>query len=83
MQTEFIEKIGAEYQHGPPKGLGEQVVAIVEHLVQEGIVKLSAEPFALPPYLLRPLFEQEPAVYRQQMLADGFIEPPATPGKDG
>jgi hypothetical protein len=71
---ELAATLAAEYEAGAPAGLRGQVVRIVEQLVARGFVKLSATPRELPTYLRRPLFDQDPAVYREQMMADGFIE---------
>jgi hypothetical protein len=72
--AQLIARFSSEYAGGPPAGLEAQVTAIVKDLAARSIVKLSDAPYALPPYLIRPLFDQPPAVYREQMIADGFIK---------
>jgi hypothetical protein len=71
---EFVEHMGNQYEGGPPDGLREQIHAILDELVGEGIVKLHDEPEALPPFIAEEYFEKTPEVRKQEMIEHGVIE---------
>lgn len=74
---QFIDELGASYPGGTPVGLAAQVEGIIAQLEQEGILALTDGPRPLPYYLAISVSEQDPARAKAQMIADGFIPPPA------
>ena len=71
--SEFIEKIGSEYENGSPPGLGVQVMEIVDLLVVEQLLEVSDEPKALPSFLSEDYFSETAEVRNEQMRAAGYV----------
>src|SRR5690349_14614299 len=70
---EFVRHMGSHYEGGGPPGLREQIHGIINELVAEGIVRLHAEPTALPPYFADEHFRQPREIRKAQREADGLI----------
>jgi hypothetical protein len=71
---QLIAHLSREYESGPPAELEDQVVAVVQNLVDEGIVRVSASPVSLPPYFAEDHFAATPEERARQMRADGLIK---------
>lgn len=71
---EFVERMGAQYEGGPPDGLEAQIHQIVGELQLEGILDLSEEAVDLPPYILEEYFAESAEVRKAQLEADGYGE---------
>jgi hypothetical protein len=81
---QMIAHLGKGYDGGPPAGLDQQIIEIVNNLVQLGFVELVAEGKPLPFYLSQPVSKQDPAAAKAAMMQDGFLKPtPSAPGSRG
>jgi len=70
----FIDYLLNEYPNISADKLKKAIISRIKGMHRNGFIKLSDHPVQLPPYLDKPLFEQDPEVYRKQMLDDGFIK---------
>jgi hypothetical protein len=71
---QLIASLSASYESGAPPGLGDQVIAIVNTLVKEGIVELADASSPLPYYLKISITEQDPEKAKELMIRDGYIK---------
>lgn len=74
--AQFIEHLSSQYEGGPPDGLQEQILGLIQQLVDEKVVRLSETPISLPHYLAVPRSEQDLEKSVEMMKQDGFLEKP-------
>lgn len=70
---ELIEQIGKHFPDGPPDGLGDHILSVIEALIAEEILRLHDAPEDLPPYFEEEFSTQSPEIRKAQMEADGLL----------
>ena len=70
---EFVDHMGAQYDGDTPVGLREQIHRLIGELVDEGILRLHAEPVPLPDYFATESLKQDRQAQAAQMRADALI----------